>query len=289
NQPLSYALLGNTIVVKPKVLLNKNEIAEKVKEDSLFTIKGRVFDTHEPPEGLPGVVIRVEGTSRGTVSDEDGYFSIKTQKGDVLKFSLVGFETVEQTVLRKYKNLVVSLKAKVSELQQLQVVGKTTMEKQHIASSLSTVNVESNIEGKPITSLSQALQGGTTGLTVSQGSGLPGGDAASIKIRGISTLGNSDPLILVDGVPMEMNQINPNTVESITILKDAAAAAIYGARAANGVILITTKRGEAGRVSLQYDGYYGIQMPTRLPEPVDAPTYMRMYNIAQLNSGGTPL
>src|SRR5690625_6865430 len=88
---------------------------------------------------------------------------------------------------------------------------------------------------------------------------------------------------------MEMNQINPNTVESITILKDAAAAAIYGARAANGVIIITTKRGEAGKITINYDGYYGIQTPSILPELVDAPTYMRMYNIAQLNSGGRPL
>jgi TonB-dependent SusC/RagA subfamily outer membrane receptor len=209
-------------------------------------------------------------------------------KNDVLVFSLLGYNSVEQTVLKAYKSLVISLKEKVSELNQITVVGMTEMQKKHKSSSLYSLDVKSNIVGKPITSLSQSLQGGVTGLEVRQASGLPGGDAATIKIRGISTLGNSDPLVLVDGVPMDMEQINPTTVQSVTILKDAAAAAIYGARAANGVILITTKRGEPGRVSVYYDGYYGFQRPSVIPQFVDAPTYMRMYNVAQMNAGGQP-
>src|SRR5690606_2110651 len=124
---------------------------------------------------------------------------------------------------------------------------------------------------------------------VRQGSGLPGGDAAAIKIRGITTLNNSDALILVDGVPMDMNHIDPVTVESVTVLKDAAAAAIYGARAANGVILVTTKRGTTGRVSITYDAYGGVQSPNQIPDFVDAATYMRMYNVAMVNSGGQAL
>src|SRR5699024_7292170 len=106
-QPLFYSIVGNTIVVERKKALNKIQTNLNQQADSLFMIKGRVFDTHEPPEGLPGVVIRVEGTDRGTVSDEDGYFTIETQKGEVLKFSLVGFGTVEQTVIRKYRNLII--------------------------------------------------------------------------------------------------------------------------------------------------------------------------------------
>jgi TonB-linked SusC/RagA family outer membrane protein len=289
-QPLTYAMVGNTIVVRPrgKSLKNSAKNMKDSRADTLFTIKGRVFDTHEPPQGLPGVIIRVKGSGQGTTTDASGYFSLKVNKNDVLVFSLLGYNSVEQTVLKAYKSLVISLKEKVSELNQITVVGMTEMQKKHIASSLASLDVKSNIVGKPITSLSQSLQGGVTGLEVRQASGLPGGDAATIKIRGISTLGNSDPLVLVDGVPMDMEQINPTTVQSVTILKDAAAAAIYGARAANGVILITTKRGEPGRVSVYYDGYYGFQRPSVIPQFVDAPTYMRMYNVAQMNAGGQP-
>jgi TonB-linked SusC/RagA family outer membrane protein len=284
-QPLTYAMVGETIVVRPRTGLSAND---RDQAAPVFTIKGRVFDTHEPPNSLAGVIVRVKGTQRGTTTDADGDFTIEVSKGETLSFSLIGYESQEQLVLKQYKNLVVALKQKVSALNQVKVVGMNRMEQQHIASSLATLDVKSNITNKPITSLSQALQGGVTGLSVNQSSGLPGGDAASIKIRGISTLGNTNPLVLVDGVPMDMEQINPATVESVTVLKDAAAAAIYGARAANGVILITTKRGAPGRVSVYYDGYYGVQTPDVIPQFVDAPTYMEMYNVAQLNAGGQP-
>lgn len=123
--------------------------------------------------------------------------------------------------------------------------------------------------------MSQALQGGITGLSVNQSSGLPGADAATIKIRGVSSLQtNNDPLVLVDGVPMDMNNLDPTTIESVTVLKDAAAAAIYGARAANGVIVIKTKRGTPGKVNVSYNGYYGIQQATYLPEFIDGAGYM---------------
>jgi TonB-dependent SusC/RagA subfamily outer membrane receptor len=137
--------------------------------------------------------------------------------------------------------------------------------------------------------LSQALQGGTTGLTVTQSSGLPGGDAAAIKIRGISTLGNTNPLVLVDGVPFNINDVDPTTVEKITILKDAAAASIYGSRAANGVIVISTKRGIPGKVSIVYENFAGVQKPMYLPQFVDAVKYMQMSNEAADNiTGGHP-
>jgi TonB-linked SusC/RagA family outer membrane protein len=284
-QPMTYAMIGKTIVVKAAATGGR---MKKEQPIARFTIKGRVFDSHEPPQALPGVIIRVKGTNRGTTTDVDGYFSIKANKNDVLVFSLLGYKTTEQIILKEYKSLTVSLKDQVSSLNRVTVVGMTAMQKKDIASSVASLNVSSNITGKPVTSLSQALQGGITGLQVRQSSALPGGDAATIKIRGISTLGNSDPLVLVDGVPMDMEQINPATVESVTVLKDAAAAAMYGSRAANGVILITTKRGKAGRVSVFYDGYYGVQTPVVMPQFVDAPTYMAMYNVAQMNSGSQP-
>lgn len=253
-----------------------------------FIIKGRVYDRSEPPSALPGVSIGIKGGSTGTATDIDGYFTIQASRNDVLVFSMLGFIPVEHIVTRNEGNLTISLKENISSLNEVVVVGLSEQKKKHIASSVAQLNVQSQIEGKPITTISQSLQGGVTGLQVSQGSGLPGGDAAAIKIRGVSTLGNSNPLVLVDGVPMDMNHIDPVTVESVTVLKDAAAAAIYGARAANGVILVTTKRGVPGKVSVTYDGYFGVQSPANLPELVDAPTYMRMYNEAQINAGQSP-
>ncbi|MGN5953759.1 TonB-dependent receptor [Sphingobacterium lactis] len=259
------------------------------KQQEKISIKGRVFNSQEPPIALSGVSIsKKDGATLGT-TDEAGYYSIEVEKNSYLVFSTVGYHKKEILVGKNENNLTVSLSEDVSDLDEVVVVGMTEMQRKHIASSVASLDVKSNIEGKPITNLTQSLQGGVTGLQVQQGSGLPGGDAASIKIRGISTLNNSDPLVLVDGVPMDMNHIDPVTVESVTILKDAAAAAIYGARAANGVILVTTKRGKAGQINILYDGYYGQQNPTILPEFVDAPTYMQMYNYAQLASGNQPL
>lgn len=261
---------------------------EKVTEQETITVKGRVFNMAEPPLALEGVNISVKGGGTVGVTGSGGYYTVVVPKGAYLTFTTVGYHVKEVLVSKNENNLTVSLEDDVADVEEVVVVGMTEMQKKHIASSVASLNVSSNIEGKAITSLSQSLQGGVTGLNVQQGSGLPGGDAATIKIRGISTLNNADPLILVDGVPMDMNHIDPVTVESVTILKDAAAAAIYGARAANGVILITTKRGKAGQINVLYDGYYGQQNPTQIPDFVDAPTYMQMYNYATVASGGQP-
>jgi TonB-linked SusC/RagA family outer membrane protein len=276
---LTYTISGRQIVILSK------ERNQGVMQDSLLTLRGRVYDTHEPPSVLPGVSIRIKGSTTGATTDGDGYFTIKARKNDVLVFSMISFLSYEHTVLRADKSLNVSLKENVSALNEIVVVGLSEQQKKHIASSVASLDVNSQIVGKPITSLSQSLQGGVTGINVTQGSGLPGGDAATIKIRGISTLGNSNPLVLVDGIPMDMNYIDPVTVESVTVLKDAAAAAIYGARAANGVILVTTKRGVPGKVRVAYDSYFGLASPSYLPGTVDAGTYMSMYNEGQLNAG----
>ncbi|WP_160715757.1 TonB-dependent receptor [Chitinophaga solisilvae] len=285
---LGYRIVDNQVAIVPKAEQPPREM-QRHRDDSLLTIKGRVYDTHEPPVSLPGVTISVKGGSRGTTTDADGYFTIQAPKNAVLVFSLMGFAPTEFDVLRSHTSLSVSLKEKVSSLDEVVVVGLTEQQRKHIASSVATLNVKSAMSGKPVTTISQSLQGGVTGLQVSQASGLPGGDAATIKIRGISTLNGSNPLVLVDGVPMDMNFIDPLTVESVTVLKDAAAAAIYGARAGNGVILVTTKRGVPGRVAVSYDGYYGFQSPTAMPALVDAPQYMRMYNEGMVNSGKPPL
>lgn len=252
-------------------------------------IRGRVFDSKEPPNPLPGVSVRVKNKSIGTSTDATGNFELYAIKGDTLVFTFTGYKTFEYLIRNTRENLSISLEENVSALNQLVVTGYSEEKLTHLASAVSTVNIQSSVEGKPITQLSQALQGGATGLTVTQSSGMPGGpDQASIKIRGISTLGNTAPLVLVDGVPFPIDDVDPATVESITILKDAAAAAVYGARAANGVVVITTKRGKPGQVSISYQGYAGVQNPTYLPKFVDAVKYMQMANEAYANAGVNP-
>ncbi|SEW52520.1 TonB-linked outer membrane protein, SusC/RagA family [Chitinophaga arvensicola] len=291
NTGLSYRIMRNQVAIIPREKVQAPLPSQPVNptEDSTYLIRGRVYDTHEPPQALPGVTIRVkDNNSQGTTTDADGYFTFHAKKNAVLVFSQMGYIAQEFTIIRSHNALNISLKENVAALDEVVVVGLSEQQRKHIASSISAVNIAQQTNGKPITALSQALQGGVTGIQVTQNSGLPGGDAAVIKIRGISTTNASNPLVMVDGVPMDMDYIDPVTVESVTILKDAAAAAVYGARAANGVILVTTKRGVAGRVAVTYDGYYGIQSPSAMPALVEAPQYMRMFNEAQVNAGNAP-
>ena len=276
-------------------------IAKKAKEEiqssliSLaderpWTVQGQVLENSEPPYPMAGVNISIKGTKLGTISDQNGYFSIKVKRGDILVFNFLGFKEYEYVVSRAISNLSVSLSEDSETLDEIIVTGFSEEKKLNTISSVSSLDINKNLTTKPITSLSQSLQGGITGLNVTQSSGLPGADAATIKIRGISSLTtNSDPLVLVDGIPMDMNNLDPNTIESVTVLKDAAAAAIYGARAANGVIVVKTKRGTPGKVNVSYNGYFGIQKATYLPEFIDGAGYMDMLNAANTNIGGDPI
>lgn len=254
--------------------------------DKSWTIQGQILEKSEPPYPLAGVNITIKGTASGTISDQNGYFSISAKKGDIVVFNFIGFKPYEYVVSRAISNLSVSMQEDSQVLDEVVATGFSEEKKLNTISSVASLDVSKNLSTKPITSLSQSLQGGITGLNVSQSSGLPGADAAVIKIRGISTLGTSDPLVLVDGIPMNMNNLDPNTIESVTVLKDAAAASIYGARAANGVIVVKTKRGAAGKVNISYNGYFGVQKATYLPEFVNAADYMDMVNVANQNIGG---
>lgn len=274
-------------IARKEISDDASDIVSNIADDRNWTIQGQVLENTEPPYPLPGVNILIKGTSLGTVSDGNGYFSIKAKKGDVLIFRYLGFKDYEYVVSRSISNLTVSLTADSEELDEIVVTGISEEKRVNSVSAVSTLDVTKNLSTKPITSLSQSLQGGITGLNVTQSSGLPGADAATIKIRGISSLiTNNDPLVLVDGIPMDMNQLDPNTIESVTVLKDAAASAIYGARAANGVIVVKTRRGMPGKINISYNGYVGIQQPTYLPDFVDAAGYMEMVNSANQNIGG---
>lgn len=281
--------ISGSNIVTVETSSNKQPDINSVADERNWTIQGQIVENIEPPIPMAGVNVVVKGTTIGTISDVNGYFSIKAKRGDILVFKFIGFKDFEHVVSRAVSNLTVSLSSDSEELDEVIVTGFSSEKRMNSVSAVSTLDVMKNMATKPITSLSQSLQGGITGLNVSQGSGLPGADAATIKIRGISSLmTNNDPLVLVDGIPMDMNQLDPNTIESVTVLKDAAASAIYGARAANGVIVVKTKRGMPGKVSVSYNGYVGIQQATYLPKMVDAATFMEMSNIANQNIGGDP-
>ena len=284
-QNLKFEIVGKQIVLNAAT----QETQAQQRAVEKVNIQGRVFEDREPPVVLAGCVVSVQGTGNAVITDQNGYFNITANRGDVLVFSFFGHQSQTYTANRNVSDITISLREEYSVIDQIVVTGMTEERKINTVSSISSLNLSSNLENKPILSLSQALQGGITGIAVTQSTGLPGADAAAIKIRGISTLNNSDPLVLVDGIPMDMNNLDPTTIESVTVLKDAAAAAIYGSRAANGVIVIKTKRGTAGKVRVSYNGYYGVQQATYLPDFVSAPTYMDMVNKAYANIGGDPI
>lgn len=263
-------------------------VANDTKERN-WTIQGQILENTVQPLPIAGVNVLIKGTTIGTISDTNGYFSIKAQKGDVIVFTYLGFRPYEYVVSRAISNLSVSLSEDSEALDEVVITGFSEEKKLNSISSVSTLDIAKNLNSKPITSISQSLQGGVTGLTVTQSSGMPGGDGASIKIRGISSLhSGNDPLVLVDGIPMDMNQLDPATIESVTILKDAAAAAIYGARAANGVILVTTKRGAEGKVKVNYSGNVSFSQPTRIPEMLNSYQYATYVNEFDAAQGNTP-
>lgn len=251
-------------------------------------IRGVVVDTEDPPQSVIGAAVYIKGTTVGAVCDDAGFFTIDAKKEDILVFSCIGYKDVEYRVTRSVANLSIALPDDNNVLEQAVVTGMTSQQRKHIAAAVGVID-NSNFTNKPVTQMSQALAGGTTGILVTQGSGDPGGDNASIKIRGVASLLGSSPLVLVDGFEFDMNKLDPATVESVTILKDAAAASIYGAKAGNGVILITTKRGTAGTVKANYNGYAGMQTPMYMPQIADSWDYMRYVNEYLASNGQAPM
>lgn len=206
---------------------------------------------------LPGVTVAIRGTNRGTATDQKGVFHLSAKKGETLVFSFVGYAPKE-LLLSDAANLSVSMTEKVGSLDEVIVTGYATQKKKDLTGAVSVVNVE-QINRQPTAQVSNQLQGQVSGITV-LGSGQPG-EEPQVRIRGVNTFGNNTPLYVIDGVPTQnIIDINPYDVESMQVLKDAGSASIYGARAANGVVIITTKRGKQ-KVRVTYDGYYGTQRP----------------------------
>ena len=240
-------------------------------------------------ETIIGATIVVEGTSNATISSLDGSFSIRAKNGDVLEVSYIGYESQKIRVTdQNYYEII--LQEQAIEIDEVVVVGYGTQKKANLTGSVASIEA-SRITERPIGQASAALQGLTSGVTVTTSSGAPGSDNGAIRIRGVSSFTDAAaaPLVLIDGVEGSLNTIDPNLIESISVLKDAASSAIYGSRASSGVVLVTTKRSTEERFSVNYNAYVGWQSPTNLPDKVNAIDHMKMINIAHENTGATPL
>ncbi len=256
-------------------------------DDNLMTVKGTVRDPAGSP--LPGVnLFPKDNQSLGAITDMDGRFSIQVSERDVLIFSYVGFANRE-VMVHGQSTIEVVMSEGVTDLNEVVVVGYGKQSKKNLTGAISTITTR-DVEARPITSVATALQGTTSGVFINQNSGQPGREHVVIRIRGVGTLNNANPLTLVDGIEAPISNINPSDIESITVLKDASSAAIYGSRAANGVVLITTKRGNRDKKpSFTYDTYYGLSEATRLPEMVTDPVeFANLRNESQENFGNPP-
>ncbi|RRB02684.1 SusC/RagA family TonB-linked outer membrane protein [Larkinella rosea] len=241
-----------------------------------ITIQGKVTDGAKGDE-LPGVSIVLKGSTRGTTSDGTGNYKLAIPGPDaVLVFSFVGYEPQEVLVGGR-SEINVSLKPDIKALSEVVVVGYGVQKKTSVTAAVSTLK-GTEIASVPVTNLSNGLGGRLPGVIVKQASGEPGRDGSNIFVRGISSTGNNQPLLIVDGIPRNFQQLDPNTIETFTVLKDAAAVAPYGVAGANGVVLVTTKRGKTGTPSLSYNAYVGFQNPTVMPD------YLYGYDFAMLKN-----
>jgi TonB-linked SusC/RagA family outer membrane protein len=260
----------------------KDQIPVIISNADEAIITGNVKDINGEP--LPGVSILIEGTATGTVTDIEGNFSLEVPDGGVLVFSFIGFER-QRVAISDESTLNIILLEDASSLQEVVVTGYGVQTKKDLTGSVSTVNTQT-IDNRKAIQLSDALQGAMAGVTVSRTGSAPG-QASTIRVRGITSLNVNDPLVIVDGVPgLSLQDVNPNDVENITVLKDAASQAIYGARAAAGVILVTTKRGKEGKMQINLDSDFGFNSPTTLPKFTDAKTFRTLSNERSLNDGG---
>ncbi|MEQ9289103.1 MAG: TonB-dependent receptor [Cyclobacteriaceae bacterium] len=246
-------------------------------------ISGKITD--ENNEGLPGASIVVKGTANGTTTDLDGNFKLTVPEDAILTVSYVGY--VNQDIGINGRTTVdVQLSLDAEQLEEIVIVGYGTQKKVSMTNAISTVKGQ-ELARQSYGDLRKSLQGLVPGLTVVDNGGQPGDANFRLNIRGVSSINNSSPLILVDNIVQEsLSGLDPNTIESVSVLKDAASTAIYGSRGANGIILITTKSGSKDKLSITYDGFIGFQKPTILPEFTDTEGYMRFMNTLDENSGG---
>ncbi|TXK31104.1 TonB-dependent receptor [Pontibacter qinzhouensis] len=260
---------------------DKGGITRSLQQEG--TVTGRVLD--ENGTGLPGVTVMLKGTSLGTSTDLDGNFSLAAPAANnTLVISYVGYVTQEVPVNNR-TTLNINLVPDAKALQEVIVVGYGTQNKANLTGAVSTVSGQT-LTQRPAPNAANLIQGRVTGVQVTQPSAEPGRDNPNFVVRGRGTFGNTGPLVLIDGVVGSFNNLSPDDIESVTVLKDAASASIYGSRASNGVILVTTKRGKAGQLNISYRGNVATHTPTALPDLItNSAEYMEMYNQAAERNG----
>jgi len=252
-------------------------------EDFDITVTGTVVDDTGIP--IPGVTVSVQGLSIGTATDLEGKYSITVPEGSTLIFSFIGFES-QQIPVENQSEINVTLLEDMASLDEVVVVGYGTQKRVNLTGAVSQVSSEV-LANRPITNLGQGLQGMVPNLNVNVNSGAPG-RGASFNIRGTTSINGGDPLILVDGVVMDVNLINPDDIETISVLKDAASSAIYGARAAYGVILITTKDGtKSEKAVVSFSSNLSLNKPTARPEYMNSMEYANWMNAANTTTNGS--
>ena len=284
DQNVKWHLEGRYIKILRQSSVQKD--ANQSTANNLIRIKGKVSGADGEP--LIGAGVMIKGTSTGVITDSDGAFNMEIPSGGaVIVASYLGYADKEIETLGK-QNFDIVLQEDSNMLDELVVIGYGTARKVDLTGSVGSVNGKTLADRKS-NSVAISLQGAMAGVTVTRSSNEPSNEGGDIKVRGITTIGDSTPLVIIDGVPGDMSSVSPEDIENISVLKDAASASIYGSRAAAGVILITTKRGSQERVNISYNVEYGSEIPTANVEFVDLTRYLQMTNELRYNdnpSGG---
>lgn len=281
-QPLTYTILNKMVIIKEKVLSPQKEI---VFTPPPIDVSGKI--TNQKGEPLSGASVTEKGTNNTTVTKEDGTFTINVSKPNaILVITFIGYEKIE-IAIGSQKEFSIVMKSSPLAMNEVVVIGYGNQRSSNISGSVSTVNTK-QIASNPAPNLSNSLMGRTAGIIATQRAGEPGNDASNIFIRGVGTTGDASPVFVIDGIVRSLSdfaQLNPNEIQSLSILKDAASAAVFGVRGGNGVILVTTKRGSAGRMQITYNANYGTQRRTRTIEFLNSYDYATLYNEALVNEG----
>lgn len=269
--------ISDRYVLISKKKEEKTQIAPVFPQQIKKEVQGKVVD--EQGEPVIGANVMEKGTTNGVITDIDGEFTLFVSDNTMLQVSYIGYMNQDISVKNK-SQITIILKEDTQALEEVVIIGYGTQKKANLSGAVAQIDNDV-LQNRPLTNLSSGLQGLMPGITVTSGQGRPGMDNGSIRIRGVGTLNTSDPYILIDGMETgTLNSIDLNDVESITVLKDASSAAIYGSKASNGVILITTKRGKSGKPQLSYHGYVGFQNPTALIDRLSSADYATLYNRA---------
>lgn len=276
---------NSVLAEQGKVNLKGESIQSVEQKKNERVISGLVTESNGDP--VIGATILVVGTTRGVTTDLDGRYSIKASDGEELSFRYIGYNEVKRTVRKGESTINVRLETASVNLDDVVVIGYGQQKKESVVSSMSSIGpAELSVKSR---SLNNSVAGKIPGLIAVQRSGEPGWDDASFWIRGVSSYaGGTDPLIIVDGIPRKMSDIDTDEIETFTVLKDAAATAVYGAEGANGVVLITSKRGKSQKTVVNLSAEYGVATPIRLPELMSSYDYLSLFNEASWNDNGNP-